>query len=128
MRNRASYGPLATGLVLAAAALMAVVAVVALANRSPVRPPKVPARARHLVVQLQLLRRPQTGADRRLHLSGPIVPSLTRLAAIEPGNYGLGPVRIFVIVGRNGAPAILTVYGHGDGRSAAVGAASPTNP
>jgi hypothetical protein len=110
MRNRDSYGVIATGIVVVAAVLMAVVAVVALANRSPARV-KLTRAQRPLVARLAVLRRAQTAGDRSGHFSGPILPGLTRLVATLPGNWGLGTVRVFLVVRRHDGIGTVTLYG-----------------
>jgi hypothetical protein len=109
MRSRASHTTIATGLVLAAAVVMAVIAVVAFADRT--HTVRLTRRELGVVSRLAVLRRPQQAADRSIDFSGPIVAGLTREVATLPGNWGLGPVHIFMVVGQRGRVSLLTVYG-----------------
>jgi hypothetical protein len=111
MPRRDSYGRLATVIVAIAAVAMAALAVVALANRSSPRV-KLTKAQRPLVARLAVLRRAQRGADRSGQFSGPIVPGLTRLVATLPGNWGLGPTRIYLIVRKRDGVAAVTLYRH----------------
>jgi hypothetical protein len=88
---------------------MAVIAVVAFANRTHTA--RLTRRELRVVSRLAVLRRPQQASDRSVDFSGPIVPGLTREVATLPGNWGLGPVHIFMVVGQRGRVSLLTVYG-----------------
>ncbi len=127
MRRRNSYGRLATVIVVIAAVAMAVVAVVALAHRSSPRVRLTKAQ-RPLVARLAVLRRAQRGADRSGQFSGPIIPGLTRLVATLPGNWGLGPTRIYLIVRKHDGVAAVTLYRHTiglEGKGATVNLHNP---
>ncbi len=126
MRNRGSYAAVATGLVLAAAVVMTVVAIDAASNRS--QPVRLTRREARMLSRLAVLRRPQRAADRSVRFVGPIVPSLTRLVATMPGNWGLGPVRVFMLVRRHGRVALLTLYGRHRVGVGGVSTANLNNP
>jgi hypothetical protein len=123
MPSRDRYGSWATGLVLVAALVMAGVAFLAINGGSP-SAPRLNRREKRLVSKLAVLRRPQQSSDRKVEFIGPIVPSLTRLVATLPGNWGLGPVRMYMVVRKRGRVSVLTVYG----RRSALGAAGMAGP
>ena len=123
MRSRDRYAGLATGVVLVAAVVMAGVAVVTI-NRNSHGTLRLNHREMRVMSKLAVLRRPQRSDDRRVEFIGPIVPSLTRLVATLPGNWGLGPVHMYMIVRKRGRVSVLTVYG----RRSALGAAGSAGP
>jgi hypothetical protein len=123
MPSRDRYGGWATGLVLVAAVVMAGVAVVAI-NRNSHSAPELNRREMRLMSKLAVLRRPQQSNDRKVEFIGPIVPSLTRLVATLPGNWGLGPVHMYMVVRKRGRVSVLTVYG----RRSALGPARMAGP
>ncbi len=118
MPSRDRYGGWATGLVLVAAVVMAGVAVVAI-NRNSHSTPRLNRREMHLMSKLAVLRRPQQSNDRKVEFIGPIVPSLTRLVATLPGNWGLGSVHMYMVMRKRGRVSVLTVYGRRRALSAA---------
>ncbi len=123
MRSRDRYGGWATGLVLVAAVVMAGVAVVAITGNSH-STPRLNRREIRLMSKLAVLRRPQQSNDRKVEFIGPIVPSLTRLVATLPGNWGLGPVHMYMVMRKRGRVSVMTVYG----RRGALGAAGMAGP
>jgi hypothetical protein len=123
MQGRDSFAGLATVLVLAAAAAMAVFAVLVFSEQSH-KTLRLNRREIRLMSELAVLRRPQTTLDRGVEFIGPIVPSLTRLVVTLPGNWGLGQVRMYMVVRKRGRVAVFTVYG----RRSALGAAEMAGP
>jgi hypothetical protein len=99
---------LVPGIAVAVAIAVFVIALAGLRSSAPDRAAESPTQG--LIARLAVLRRPQTAADRLpspLHLrstsgNGPIIPSLTRLAATPPG------ARIYLVVTR---PAVRPTGG-----------------
>ena len=108
---------------LVAAVAMAGVAVVAI-NRNAHSTPRLNRREMRLMSKLAVLRRPQHSNDRKVEFIGPVVPSLTRLVATLPGNWGLGPVHMYMVMRKRGRVSVLTVYG----RRSALGSAGMAGP